>query len=291
MAFSATRNPSARSPDRDLTAFVTTFSEQLMMCPDPEVRYRAALRQACAQVPFYRDACVDTGKFAAPALTPGTVTDRWFLLFPLHQPHRSGEGPPVGALPDPGLRDALETIGAFVEGDEIVEVRAAMTDFTHCGPARYRVLLADPSSASGSVAEALRSTLDRLRRGVHPAVVVGSAAQLANLVNEFDPLPQTIRWVERRELTDCTAPTGRAILHEPLLGCLGAWEPTCRSWHLLPRFRAFQRGSGVELADLERVRPTLLRYRPTQTDGLDAAYCSTHDTEIITLPAERWSRP
>jgi hypothetical protein len=259
------------------------------------VSYRRAVRRAFRDVTFYRSQCAAAGRpLDEPVPTPtSAVPDPPYELCPWRRPWRPDADGPLWT-PDPRqLVGALRIAGRLPSGGTVVEVRPSLVNRRRLTRrVRYAVLLG---------ADALVATEDHRRdlntaaltAAVPPVLVVGApavrgvdaaggAAGGVPVVDVAGGVAGRVPVVDVAGVAADAVPDGPVLLHDPVLGYLGARDPRCGALHLDPRLvHAAVRDGALALSLLRRRRPTLLAMVPPGADGVRPTACARHGTPVL----------
>lgn len=144
-------------------------------------------------------------------------------------------------------------------------------------PRGVRCCVVDPDVPSAGVLAELSAAL---RRG-HRVIAVGDDKQLAVFAAALpEERAYRVESVPRRELdTMDTGPYG--VLHDPVLGYLGALEP-CGRWHLdWPRVYARPTTGGLAFTLLRQDSPRFVDVLPAGGVRGEIASCPRHGTPVV----------
>lgn len=252
--------------------------------PGLDIALGQATDLARVSVPYYREACARAGRLT---ISPPTVTrselDRLLpLLYPVDAPYRRDREPPPDYPDVDRLATAMALTGGHQDGRPVIDLRSGLVDAVRCGSSPYRVITMGDPPPSPAVRREQQAAWDWLT-SADSVTVTGSAADLDRLAGHLGGLGPHITTIERRPLGllgDGPTEVG-AIGVEPILGPVAAYRPGCGCWHLVPHLRVGPSGDGLELADVARRRPTLLRYRPEQGRAAWIARCPVNGQSVF----------
>jgi hypothetical protein len=253
-------------------------------------RYRRAVRRAFATVTFYREQCAAAGRLLAePVPTPaGALPEPPHTLCPFARPWSAGREPSLWTPAPRPLARALWLAGCR-DRSPVLEVREALLDRTRLArrsrlrrPVRYGVLLS-PTALVTSPEH--RAALNRAAAVVAAAGTGWLVASPAELAAEPAAGGGRLRPVHRLPVAAAAqpGPVGTpTVLHEPRLGYLGAYRPSCGRFHLdTPRVYARDRDGQVSLSLPGSRRPTLLDIVPAGADQVTLGRCEQHRTAVL----------
>jgi hypothetical protein len=258
-----------------------------------ERSHRAAVEQAFATVPHYREMWAEAGiRLPEPKPTCGADLDSLLAgLYPFTEPYEPRrEAPPW--LGEPAeLFEALQSTGGYRGERPLFEVRDALLDWDRIGPRagrhRYEVVL----SADAEVADpALREASVRAFVAAREPALLGSSAQIADLSVAVHDAVSKAQIFVRTSLTDLGRTGDEAtVLHDARLGYLGARHQECGQAHLnWRRLYVRQSPNGPLFTMLRRRRPTLVNVVVPGTAHLSAGQCPVHGSPILTAEGAAW---
>jgi hypothetical protein len=270
-----------------LAGMAVRAAHQLYSQAAHERRYGRAVAAAHGTVPYYRERWVHGVAASERPPTPAADLDRHLArLFPIAQPLRArGELPPWLGEPRE-LFEALLLTEQYEPADPLLEIRPALLDWRHLGPAsvgRYGVVLA-PDAVAAPGAPALSAGAGATGR----ISLLGSAAELAAIEPRLEP---AARCFVRVALDDdhgnrAVVPEHprAALLYEEHLGYIGARAASCGQWHVnWRRVHCRATSAGLAFTKLVRRRPTLVDVVPAQTSFAAVTACAIHRSPVLVV--------
>lgn len=256
--------------------------------------YRRAVRWAFARVTFYREQLAAAGTvLAEPPPTPvAEIPDPPHTLCPFSRPWSAEREPSLWTPTLHPLARALRAAGCRGRSP-VLEIRDSLLDRGRLPrtagrtiwPAAYRVLL---SSTAAVPSPEHRAALNREAMAVVDAGgagwLVGAPEELAALPEGGDPRLRPVHRLPVAAVADgAHSANGDAplLLHEPVLGYLGARVPGCGEVHLDDRVYARERDGVVTFSLPRSRRPVLLEMVPPGADRVSVGACPRHGTPSL----------
>jgi hypothetical protein len=255
--------------------------------PSRHERYLWAARRAFATVPFYREQCARGGGLLIepdPTRT-GDLPDPPHTLCPFARPWSAADEPPLWT-PDPRALARVLRLSGCGARIGVLEVRDAVLDHGRLPGLRrrgHRVLLtADAVVASPWRRADINAVALSVLSASGGAWVVGTPEELASLPSAAGiPLIPVARLPVRAASLPVSVGTP-ALLHDPVLGYVGALVPECGEFHLdHPRVYPRERGGLLTLSLPRSRRPTLLAIACAGAETVRAAECDSHRTPVL----------
>jgi hypothetical protein len=241
---------------------------------------RAAVEQAFATVPYYREMWAETNsRLLEPTPTSGADLDSLLpRLYPFGEPYEYRRETPPWLGEPAELFEALQATGGYRGERPLFEVRDALLDWNRIGPrkGRYHVVL----SALAEVADpAVREAGVRALMAAPEPALLGTSEQIAAL----GPAVSKARVFIRTSPGDLDrAGDGATVLHDAHLGYLGARHQACGQVHVnWRRLYVRQAPDGLLFTVLRRRRPTLVNVVVPGTAHLMLGRCRIHHSPVI----------